>query len=256
MRNLVRVIKAAALVFWALPSPAFAAGEGQAHAAHGGGSTLATLLTLLLLSLVPLLLMTATSFVKVAVVLSLLRNALGIPEIPSGAVVTALALILSAYVMAPVASEIAQRTAPASARVDFDDLLAPDSRKALLEAYELGKVPLAAFLKRNAGGAERGLFLELARKAAPVSARPAFGEDDLSVVLPAFLITELKEAFQIGLLVLLPFVVIDLVVASILLALGMTSLPPGSVALPLKLLLFVLVNGWYALSQALVSGYR
>jgi type III secretion protein R len=76
------------------------------------------------------------------------------------------------------------------------------------------------------------------------------------VVLPAFLITELKEAFQIGLLVLLPFVVIDLVVASILLALGMTLLPPSTVALPLKLLLFVLVNGWYVLSQALVSGYR
>jgi type III secretion protein R len=214
--------------------------------------SLTTLLALAALSLVPLLLMAATSFVKVAVVLSLVRNALGTPEVPSGAVVTVLAVILSAYVMAPVASEIIPRWAAASPRIDLDDPLAGDSRAAVFDAFGASKPPLASFLARNAGQPERALFLRLAGRAAALAPTG----DDLIVLLPAFLITELKEAFQIGLLVLLPFVVIDLVVSNILLALGMVMLPPGAVALPLKLLLFVAADGWYVLSQALVSGYR
>jgi type III secretion protein R len=106
---------------------------------------------------------------------------------------------------------------------------------------------------RNAGTAERTLFLELARRARP---QDPPSNEALLVALPAFLITELKEAFQVGLLLLLPFVVIDLVVANVLLALGMTMLAPSTLALPAKLLLFVLVDGWYVLSQALVAGYR
>jgi type III secretion protein R len=222
---------------------------------HGGALSVTALLALGALSLLPLLMMAATSFVKIAVVLSLLRNALGVPDVPSGAVVTALALILSAYVMTPVAREIAQRTAPAAARIDLEDPLAGASKKAVLDALELGRPPLATFLQRNAGKAERALFVDLARRARPAAQRAEVDENDLSVALPAFLITELKEAFQVGLLVLLPFVIIDLVVASILLALGMSSLPPSAVALPFKLLLFVLVDGWYVLSRALVSGY-
>jgi type III secretion protein R len=211
-----------------------------------------TLLALAALTLVPLLLMAATSFVKVAVVLSLVRNALGAPEVPSGAVITVLAVILSAYVMAPVAAEIAPRWAAAGGRIDYDDPFAGDSRAAVFEALGASKPPLAAFLARNAGEAERALFERLSQRAASL----ALAAGDLLVLLPAFLITELKEAFQIGLLVLLPFVIIDLVVGNILLALGMSSLPAAAVALPLKLLLFVLADGWYALSQALVTGYQ
>ena len=211
-----------------------------------------TLLALAALSLLPLLLMTATSFVKLEVVLSLMRNALGAPEVPSSAIITALAAILSAYVMAPVAAEIAPGWAQASARIDWDDPLAGDSRSALLEALAASKPPLARFLARNAGQAERGLFERLARRAGAL----APGAEDLTVLLPAFLITELKEAFQVGLLVLLPFVVIDLVMTSTLLSLGMSLLPPSAVALPFKLLLFVLVDGWYVLSEALISSYR
>jgi type III secretion protein R len=211
-----------------------------------------TLLALAALSLLPLLLMTATSFVKVAVVFSLLRNALGAPEVPSSAIITALAAILSAYVMAPVAAEIAPSWAQASARIDWDDPLVGASRGALLEGLAASKPPLARFLARNAGSSERGLFQRLARKAGAL----APSAEDLSVLLPAFLITELKEAFQVGLLVLLPFVVIDLVMISILLSLGMTQLTPSAVALPFKLLLFVLVDGWYVLSEALVASYR
>ena len=137
--------------------------------------------------------------------------------------------------------------------VDMNDPLSGESRSAVLDALTLGSAPLSAFLARNAGAAERSLFVGLARKARPSDAPSG---DSLIVALPAFLITELKEAFQVGLLVLLPFVVIDLVVSNILLALGMSLLQPSTIALPAKLLLFVLVDGWYVLSQALVAGYR
>jgi type III secretion protein R len=164
-------------------------------------------------------------------------------------------MILSAYVMTPVAREMAQRAAPASARIDIDNPLAADSRKAVLQAFALGAPPLTAFLQRNAGAKERALFLDLARRARPADQRDEVSASDLSVAIPAFLVSELAQAFRVGLLVLLPFVVIDLVVASILLALGMSALPPTTIALPFKLLLFVLVDGFFVLSKALVSSY-
>jgi type III secretion protein R len=218
--------------------------------------SLPTLLAIGALALLPLLLVSATSFAKLAVVFSLLRNALGASDVPSGAVVTALAAILSAYVMAPVAAEMTQHSAAATARVDLGDPLSASSRAAVMDALALATPPLAGFLKRNAGKAELALFLDLGRRARPGDVAGALSGDELSVVLPAFLISELKEAFQIGLLVLLPFVVIDLVVASILTSLGMTAMSAGAVALPFKLLLFVLVDGFYVLSRALVSGYQ
>jgi type III secretion protein R len=220
-----------------------------------GALSLTTLLAIGALALLPLLLIAATSFAKLAVVLTLLRNALGASEVPSAAIITALAAILSVYVMAPVATQMAQRSAPAGARVDMRDPLSAGSRGALLEAISAASEPLAGFLDRNAGSAEKKLFLDLARRAH--SADPdGMVAGDIFVVLPAFLITELKEAFQIGLLVLLPFVIVDLVVGSILVAVGMSTLSPAVIALPFKLLLFVLVNGWFVLSEALVAGYR
>jgi type III secretion protein R len=235
---------------WLLPVSAHA----EEHAV--AGFSLGTLLAIAALAVLPLLLIAATSFAKLAIVFSLLRNALGAQDVPSGAVVTALAAILSAYVMMPVAAEMAAASAPAGARIDYADPLSGSSRGAVLDTLRLALPPLAGFLARNAGDAERRLFLDLARRARPHEPASSWSGDEIGVVLPAFLITELKEAFQVGLLVLLPFVIIDLVVASILMSLGMNALPPSAVALPFKLLLFVLVDGWYVLSQALVSGYR
>jgi type III secretion protein R len=221
-----------------------------------GALSLTTLLAIGALALLPLLLIAATSFAKLAVVLTLLRNALGASEVPSAAIITALAAILSAYVMAPVATQMAERSAPAGARVNMRDPLSAGSRGALLEAISAASEPLAGFLERNAGPAEKKLFMDLARHARSDDPGRVVAAGDIFVVLPAFLITELKEAFQIGLLVLLPFVIVDLVVGSILVAVGMSTLSPAVIALPFKLLLFVLVNGWYVLSEALVSGYR
>jgi type III secretion protein R len=175
--------------------------------------------------------------------------------VPSGIVITALSGLLSLYVMAPVGEDIATAAGPAATRIDQNDPLRGDSADALFEAIEAGVVPLRAFLTRNAGERERGLFFDLARRARPEDRRGEVSRDDLLVVLPAFLITELSEAFQIGFLVFLPFLVVDMVVSNVLLALGMHMLSPTTVSLPFKLLLFVLVDGWYLLARALVLGY-
>lgn len=216
---------------------------------------LVTLLALGALSLVPFVFMTTTSFVKLSVVLSILRNALGTGQVPSGMIIAALALMLTLYVMAPVGQAMFASAGPSAARIDRNAPFAEDSFGALVETVDRGKEPLRKFLERNAGARERQLFLDLARRARDKDTRDDVQASDLMVVLPAFLITELAEAFQIGFLVFIPFLVIDMVVANVLLALGMHMLSPTTVSLPFKLLLFVIVDGWYLLARALVLGY-
>jgi type III secretion protein R len=217
------------------------------------GLPLVTIVSLGALTLLPFAFMTATSFVKISVVFSILRNALGTGQVPSGTVVTALAAILTLYVMAPVGARMSDATAPAVARIDVRDPMATSD--AVFEAVRLGVEPLREFLERNAGRRELRLFLDLARRARPADQRASVGERDVLVVLPAFVITELAEAFQIGFLVFIPFLVVDMVIANVLLALGMHMLSPTQVSMPFKLLLFVLVDGWYLLARALVLGY-
>jgi len=217
------------------------------------GLPLVTIVALGALTLLPFVFMTATSFVKIAVVFSILRNALGTGQVPSGMIVTALAAILTLYAMAPVGAQIVDASSPALSRIDPRDPTA--STDALFEAVRLGVEPLRAFLRRNAGRREIALFLDLARRARLPARRGEVGDGDLLIVLPAFMITELSEAFQIGFLVFIPFLVVDMVVANVLLALGMHMLSPTQVSMPFKLLLFVLVDGWYLLARALVMGY-
>lgn len=234
-----------------------ASGLGGAGSGSFAGRPVLTLALLAALSLLPFLFMTATSFVKISVVFSILRNALGTGgQVPSGMVVTALSALLSLYVMAPVGSQIVDAIAPISARIDLaGDPLAGDSASAVIDAFEAGKEPLRAFLKRNASARELRLFLDLARRSRPAADRDRVTADDFIVVLPAFTISELTEAFQIGFLVFVPFLVVDMVVSNVLLALGMHMLSPTTVSMPFKLLLFVLVDGWYLLARALVMGY-
>lgn len=206
----------------------------------------------------PLLFLATTSFVKLSFVLSLLRNALGTGQVPSSLVVAVLAAILSLYVMVPVGAQMARAVAPAADRIDWQgEPLQGASRQAVWDALKSGREPLRAFLKRNAGGDELALFEELAkRKGETDAAGLQVTREDFLVVVPAFLITELAEAFEIGFLLFIPFVVIDMVIGAILLALGMHMLSPTSVSLPFKLLLFVLVDGWSLLSRALIVGYQ
>ena len=217
--------------------------------------SLATVATVAALTALPLLLVASTSFVKLSIVFSVVRNAIGLGSVPSGLVISALAAILSVYVMAPVGAQIAEATATPLGRLDPAHPFQGESLQAILDTIKAGKEPLRAFLVRNAGARELALFLRLAKAGRPPAQRAGVVANDLSIVMPGFLITELKEAFHIGFLVLLPFLVIDLVVASVLLSLGMNALGPAAVSLPFKLLLFVLVDGWYVLSEALVAGY-
>lgn len=207
-------------------------------------------LGLLALAVAPLVLMTITSFMKMALVFSALKNAFGAPDIPSGLIVTALSLVLSVFVMAPVAEAIQRETAAAAAQLSGQPGKL-DGSKALALA-ERAREPVRGFLKSNVGQTEQQLFVDLARRRGDQDRNP----DVLSVLWPGFVLTELKEALQIGFLIFLPFLVLDLLVANILLTLGMASLSPTLVSLPFKLLLFVSVDGWVLLSRALIVGYN
>ncbi len=244
-----------------------------------------------LVAIVPLIVLMLTCFVKVSVVLSLLRNAIGATDAPSGLVVMGVSIVLTLFVMAPVAVEMVQAaasvpaapaapgpatpgapsvptapTAPAAPSVPtaapapgaiaplaFEAAvrqLVPVARHAELAAFERALVPLRGFLARHAAERDRATFVELA-------ARMGHGAqgDELSVLAPAFLTTELKEAFAIAVLIFIPFLVLDLIVGLGLAALGLTSTNPQIVALPLKLLLFVAVDGWRLLIESLLRGY-
>ena len=221
----------------------------------GGGLGNAGLVAVL--AILPLVVLMLTSFVKISVVLSLVRNAIGSPDAPSGLVVMGLALVLTMFVMAPVAVEMVQAAATpgVTARAPSEletavRTLVPADRQGDVDAVARALVPLEKFLARHAGAKDRATFVELAAR----MGRATKG-DELWVLAPAFLTTELREAFAIAVLIFLPFLVIDLIVGLGLASLGMASTSPQVVALPLKLLLFVAVDGWRLLVDALLRGY-
>jgi len=210
-----------------------------------------------MLSLLPALLLVGTSFVKCSVVLGLIRNALGSAETPGTMVVLGLSAILSLHVMAPTARAMVDAAGPQVNEALAADPLTPDGLARLGRAWDAAKGPWVRFLRANAHARERRMFVDLARQSARrQGATTVVSEDDVSVLLPAFVVTELTRAFTLGFLVFLPFLVVDLVVASLLVSLGLTGLPPPQVALPFKLLLFVAADGWLLLVRALVLGYH
>jgi type III secretion protein R len=215
------------------------------------GRPLALVVALALVSLLPFVFMSVTAFVKISTVLQIVRGAIGAQSVPSSTVVLALASALTLLAMAPVGQKIADRAAPL-----FAAQKAPDTLALVQGGIDAFREPMRDFLKANASSQEKERFLLVARQARPEADRAAITADDLTVLVPSFVVTELTEAFAIGFLIYLPFLVIDLVVANILLALGMQMLSPTQVSLPFKLLLFVVIGGWGLLSQALASGYH
>lgn len=196
------------------------------------------------LALAPAAVVMLTSFLKITVVLSIARSALGAPQVPPTTAVTGLALVLTLLVMAPVG----ERAIALAGEVRGDGIAATAAR------LEAAAEPVRAFLARFARPDDRAAFLDLARRLrGPSAAAP--GERDLAVLAPAFVVSELRRAFTIGFLVFVPFLAVDLVVANVLLALGLTQLSPTSVALPFKLLLFVAVDGWRLLARSLAGSY-
>ena len=214
------------------------------------GRPLALVVALALVSLLPFVFMSVTAFVKISTVLQIVRSAIGAQNVPSSTVIMALAGALTLLAMAPVGQKIVDRAAPLLAGKEVD------TAHFVQGGIDAVREPMRDFLRANASAREKMRFLEVARQARPEADRAAVSADDLPILVPAFVVTELSEAFAIGFLIFLPFLVIDLVVGNVLLALGMQMLSPTQVSLPFKLLLFVSVSGWGLLSQALVSGYK
>ncbi len=194
-----------------------------------------------LLSLAPSLVIMLTSFTRIAVVLSLTRNALGLQGVPPNQVIVGLSLFLSLFVMGPTIQEM------------NDDALQPylESRITQGEAYDRATGPMREFMLGNTRTAELDLMMD-----ATPGGRPETIDDvGMTTIIPAFVLSELKTAFLMGFVIFIPFLIIDLVVASVLMSLGMMMLPPVFVSLPFKLLLFVLVGGWSLIVETLLASY-
>jgi type III secretion protein R len=208
------------------------------------------------LSLLPFVIIMVTSFVKIAVVLSIIRQALGTQQIPPTQVITGLAIILTVYVMHPVGLQM-QRAANAEADVQSaGELMKKENVDLLLRAAKKAEGPMRDFLMKHSHAKDRLMFYKVAYRLRAAEDRDDLKITDLVIVIPAFVISELTEAFQIGFIIFLPFLVIDMVVSNILMALGMQMLSPTTISLPFKILLFVLVDGWYLLTKGLVLGYQ
>ena len=200
------------------------------------------MIILTLLTLAPAILLMVTSFTRIVVVLSLVRNALGTQQMPPNQVIIGLALFLTFFVMAPVWNRI------------NTEAFQPYQEEQISgeQAFAAATVPLKDFMLKQTREKDLALFVKISREPRP--AKPA--DISLSVLVPAFIISELKTAFQIGFMIYLPFMIIDMVISSILLSMGMMMLPPIIMSLPFKLLLFVLVDGWYLIVGSLVQSFH
>jgi flagellar biosynthetic protein FliP len=213
------------------------------NADQGKAATVVQLLFILtVLSLAPAILLMVTSFTRNVIVLSLVRQALGTPQMPSNQIVIGLALFLTLFIMAPVWQQVNE----GALKPYYEDRISGE------EAFALASAPVKNFVLKQTREKDLALFVKLSKEKRPE--KPA--DISLPVLIPAFMISELKTAFQIGFLIFLPFIIIDIVVASILLSMGMMMLPPIMISLPFKLLLFVLVDGWYLIVGSIVRSYN
>jgi len=224
--------------------PAAPAGDGGVSVSVGGGSpssSITLILAITVLSVAPSVLLLCTSFTKILVVLSLVRNALGLQQSPPNQVMTGIALFLTLFVMGPVFSDI------------NDVAVQPylNGQMTVSQAYDAGVVPLKGFLLENTREDELKLMINLSGEDAPKDK----SEVSMTTLIPAFVLSELKSAFIIGLVVFIPFLVLDMLVSAALMAMGMMMVPPAIVSLPFKLLLFVVVDGWALITTALVHSY-
>jgi type III secretion protein R len=202
------------------------------------------------LALAPFVAVMVTSFTKIIVVLSLLRSALGLQQTPPNVVLNGLAIILSFYVMHPVALQVADVITKSGTPVaQINDI------NRLVALVDAGKEPIRDFLVKYTTPKERAFFLRTARSSLPEDKRATLTERDFVVLIPAFTVSELTDAFKIGFMIFLPFLVIDMIVSNILMAMGMMMLSPTTISLPFKLLLFVLLEGWARLVHGLVQTY-
>lgn len=231
IRPLLLGVVAAAL----LASPAHAA------VAPVGTEVTRTALLLTMLAIIPALIVSATSFLRIVIVLAMVRHAFGMPQTPPNVVLTSLALFMSAFLMGPTLDRV------------NEEALQPflEGRAGVQQTLERGSNPLRTFMLRNTREQDIEMVYRISRTPLPSTA------DDVEMLklIPAFMLNELRVAFTIGFVVLLPFLLIDLVVSSILLSLGMMMVPPATIALPIKVLMFVLIDGWGLVLEGLLGSF-
>ncbi|MFY7842996.1 MAG: type III secretion system export apparatus subunit SctR [Rhabdochlamydiaceae bacterium] len=208
------------------------------------------------LAVLPFAVMLLTSYIKIVIVLSLLRNAIGIQQSPPNPVISGIALILSIYVMYPTGLSMYKASEDFIQREAPKELISAPTAIFLKGVVDRAKEPLRQFLQRNTQPKHISSFYQLAYKTFPQEVKPLIKQDDFVVLIPSFVTSQIKSAFEIGVLIYLPFFVIDLVTSNILLAMGMMMLSPLTIALPLKLLLVVMVDGWTLIVQGLVLTFR
>jgi flagellar biosynthesis protein FliP len=217
-------------------------GDGQASSGNGQMAlSIQLLLAMTILSLVPAILMLATSFTRIIVVLSILRSAIGIPNLPPNQVITGLALFLTLFVMTPTFSKANSEALQPYLANTIDQNT----------ALQRGITPFREFMLKETRPEDLQVFIELSKEERPKTS----ADVSIEVLLPAFVTSELKTAFTMGFLLYIPFLIIDLVVASALMSMGMVMVSPTQIALPFKLLLFVMVDGWILVVQSLVKSF-
>lgn len=209
-----------------------------------------------LLSLLPFIIMILTSFLKIVVVLSLLRTALGVQQAPPNQVINGVAFLLSLFVMYPTALKMYEAAKPIINQSEIpDSILSPSTSTFVIQVTKAAAEPLRDFLKRNSSGKHQAQFYRLMYRGLPEDHRATLKPEDFIVLVPAFITTQLKDAFEIGVLIYIPFFVIDLVTSNILLAMGMMMLSPVTISMPLKLFLLVMLDGWTILIEGLVKTF-
>lgn len=199
------------------------------------------------LAFVPIAAVMVTAYTKLVVVFSLLRNALGLQQVPPPMVTNGLALVLTWFIMYPVTQQIMGAMDPQTGL--------PPADMTMADIFAISKEPMREFLLTHASERELAFFTESAKRMVEPDVAATIKSSDFVILIPAFTISELTEAFLIGFMIFLPFVIIDLIVANVLLALGMMMMPPPVIALPFKLLLFVMLDGWSRLSHSLTLSY-
>jgi type III secretion protein R len=200
------------------------------------------------IGLLPFVAMMVTSYTKIVVVLGLLRNALGVQQVPPNMVLNGVALIVSAYIMTPLMLDVYDKVKQQG--------IAQGGAQQVEQVMSAAQEPIRKFLEKHAHEREKAFFLKSAATVWPPERAKQLQKNDLIVLAPAFTLSELTEAFKIGFLVYLAFVVVDLIIANILLALGLSQVSPTQVAIPFKLLLFVVLDGWSVLMHGLVMTYK
>lgn len=212
---------------------------------------------LALLSLLPFIIMILTPFMKIVIVLSLLRSALGAQQAPPNQILNGVAFMLSLFIMYPVGLRMYDVSQEAIAHIKTpDSILAPESSSYIIDIATYSREPMRDFLKMNSSAKHQALFYRMAYRTLPEEHRPDLKPTDFMVLVPSFLTSQLKDAFEIGVLIYIPFFVIDLVTSNILLAMGMMMLSPVTISMPLKLFLLVMLDGWTLLVEGLVNTFH